>query len=244
DSGLSLGERIMEAYWETEKVKSGEEPESPNYYKNKLSEIVSNIKSEMDKGNDAEDVINTCIYELVNAPENIEYRDKHGDIPLTKTLSSGKISCCSSTSLYLILSEAIKFDLFEKYNIGRVPRHVFIRKEKGENYENIDQGKRSNGNQHKFGRNDLPKTEPKEFILSSILYNCGCNLHIIQKRYDESIECYNKALEINPDEEIVWNSKGDAYEKIGDYEEAFKCYNKALEINNRQDLNRLEYDKR
>ena len=34
DSGLSLGERIMEVYWETENIK-GENLESPNYYKNK-----------------------------------------------------------------------------------------------------------------------------------------------------------------------------------------------------------------
>ncbi|MCK4428770.1 MAG: tetratricopeptide repeat protein [Candidatus Aenigmarchaeota archaeon] len=250
DSGLSLGERIMSIYWETEKAEGNEELESPNYYKDKLSEVSSKVKSEIDKGVEVEEAINSHIYALVNAPENIEYRDKHRLIPLTKTLSSGKISCYSSTSLYLILSEMLDFNLFEKYNIGHVLRHGFIRKKKGKNYENLDEGERFNGNQHKFGSDDSPETKPKEFILSGILYNCGCNLNDC-KSYDRAIKYFDKALEIDSSRVDVWNNKGCVLGELRDYEEALKCYNKALEIdpdykvahyNKKKVLNRLEYD--
>ncbi|MCK4428769.1 MAG: tetratricopeptide repeat protein [Candidatus Aenigmarchaeota archaeon] len=241
----------METYYRTEKVKGEEELESPNYYKNKLSEIVSNIKSEIDKGGGVQVAIDKFIYRLVYNPENIEYQKKYGgDVPLTKTLSSGKISCVSSSSLYLILSEAIDFDLFEKYNIGEFPTHVIIRKNEGEYYKNIDQGRVRSDKVYKDSYNKLPTDKPKEFILSSILYNCGCNLGK-RKSYDKAIKYYNKALEINPDDECIWNNKGNILSEFGDYEKALKCYNKALEIdpddevaqnNNRLVLSRLEYD--
>jgi Tfp pilus assembly protein PilF len=50
-------------------------------------------------------------------------------------------------------------------------------------------------------------------------------------KYDEAIECYNKALEINPKYAEAWNNKGNAYFDMNKYDEAIECYNKALEIN-------------
>ena len=46
----------------------------------------------------------------------------------------------------------------------------------------------------------------------------------------KSIECYDKALEIDPTLAMTWNNKGYVLDKLGKYNEAIECYDKALEI--------------
>jgi tetratricopeptide (TPR) repeat protein len=50
-------------------------------------------------------------------------------------------------------------------------------------------------------------------------------------RYDEAIECYDKALELNPQDADAWSGKGGCLMTMGRYEEAVNYYNTALEIN-------------
>jgi len=49
-------------------------------------------------------------------------------------------------------------------------------------------------------------------------------------KVEEAIECYNKALIINPSDNDAWNNKGFALNKLGRYKEAIKCLNKAIEL--------------
>ncbi|MDL5504086.1 MAG: tetratricopeptide repeat protein, partial [Candidatus Methanoperedens sp.] len=49
--------------------------------------------------------------------------------------------------------------------------------------------------------------------------------------YQEAIQCYDKALEINPVMADVWNNKALAMARIAKYEEAVTCYNKAIDLN-------------
>jgi tetratricopeptide (TPR) repeat protein len=49
--------------------------------------------------------------------------------------------------------------------------------------------------------------------------------------HNEAIRCYNKALEINPQNEIVWSRKGHVLSKLQRSNEAIKCFSKALQIN-------------
>ena len=49
-------------------------------------------------------------------------------------------------------------------------------------------------------------------------------------RYDEAIDCCNKALEIDPQEANAWYNKGCSLGSLGRYDEAIDCYNKALDI--------------
>jgi tetratricopeptide (TPR) repeat protein len=49
-------------------------------------------------------------------------------------------------------------------------------------------------------------------------------------RYQEAIECYDKALEINPNHKNVLDSKGYTLINLDRYEEAIDYFNKALSI--------------
>ncbi|MEO7300185.1 MAG: tetratricopeptide repeat protein [Verrucomicrobiota bacterium] len=49
-------------------------------------------------------------------------------------------------------------------------------------------------------------------------------------QYDESIKCYDNALENNPHHKSAWNGKGIALNHLSRLEEAIECYDKVLEI--------------
>ncbi|MFA7072923.1 MAG: tetratricopeptide repeat protein, partial [Methanoculleus sp.] len=49
-------------------------------------------------------------------------------------------------------------------------------------------------------------------------------------RYDEAFQCYDHALEIDPEYAGAWNNKGIALTKLSRYDEAIRCYDRALEI--------------
>jgi tetratricopeptide (TPR) repeat protein len=62
------------------------------------------------------------------------------------------------------------------------------------------------------------------------LLNDGIKL-LNQKKYDDSIECFEKALELDPNYEKAWCNKGYTLLNIGNYIEANECFDKFLEIN-------------
>ncbi|MHA1271497.1 MAG: tetratricopeptide repeat protein [Candidatus Helarchaeota archaeon] len=64
-----------------------------------------------------------------------------------------------------------------------------------------------------------------------------------QGKYEEAIECYERALEIDPNDKDAWNNKGVALRKQGKYEEAIECYERALEIdpNDKDVIKNKEY---
>ena len=49
-------------------------------------------------------------------------------------------------------------------------------------------------------------------------------------RYDEALECFDRALEIDPRKWDVWINKGDCLLWLNRLDEAIQCYDKALEI--------------
>jgi tetratricopeptide (TPR) repeat protein len=51
------------------------------------------------------------------------------------------------------------------------------------------------------------------------------------KRYEEAIECYNRAIELNSSNEGILNNKGACLLHLGRDVEALECFNKAIELN-------------
>ena len=52
----------------------------------------------------------------------------------------------------------------------------------------------------------------------------------LSKEHKEAIECYDKALEIEPKNADAWYSKGEYLYNIRKNKEAIECFNKVLEL--------------
>jgi len=48
---------------------------------------------------------------------------------------------------------------------------------------------------------------------------------------DEELECYNRAIDLNPELAMSYNNRGNAYAKKGEYDMAIRDYNKAIDLN-------------
>ncbi|MCX6841550.1 MAG: serine/threonine-protein kinase [candidate division WOR-3 bacterium] len=62
--------------------------------------------------------------------------------------------------------------------------------------------------------------------------NKGVSLNTLG-RCEEAIRCFDKALELDPQEALAWDNKGSSLDSLGRYEEAIRCYDKALELDPR-----------
>ena len=107
---------------------------------------------------------------------------------------------------YAVLSDAEKRQLYDQHGHAGVDGRY--------SSEDIFQGARRGG----FDTNDVWGWRNK-----------GGTLYFLGK-YDEAIKCYDKAIEIDPDNSVVWNNKGLALSSLGKYDEAIKCYDKVIEI--------------
>ncbi|MEI6104638.1 MAG: response regulator [Methanothrix sp.] len=56
------------------------------------------------------------------------------------------------------------------------------------------------------------------------------DIFYLQERYFESLDACNKALQINLQNALVWNTKGNVLYRLDRYDQAIECYNKAIEI--------------
>jgi tetratricopeptide (TPR) repeat protein len=52
----------------------------------------------------------------------------------------------------------------------------------------------------------------------------------LQERYHDALDACNKALQINKQNALIWNTKGNVLYKLERYDQAIECYNKAIEI--------------
>lgn len=54
--------------------------------------------------------------------------------------------------------------------------------------------------------------------------------HFASGRDQEALQCYDKALEIDPNDTIAWTKKGNALFVLGFHQEALQCYDRVLKI--------------
>ena len=52
-----------------------------------------------------------------------------------------------------------------------------------------------------------------------------------QKKYEDSIECFNKTLKLDPNYESAWYNKGYSLFYIDNYQKANECFDRLLELN-------------
>lgn len=69
---------------------------------------------------------------------------------------------------------------------------------------------------------DTPYPEARDQLITGLTYNANGN------RFLEAIECYDRALEIDPDFSVAWQAKGVALHNLGRYDDALECYDRAL----------------
>jgi Flp pilus assembly protein TadD len=50
-------------------------------------------------------------------------------------------------------------------------------------------------------------------------------------RYKQAISVVNKAIEVNPKDDGVWETKGAALAALGKYREALMCFEESLRLN-------------
>ena len=50
-------------------------------------------------------------------------------------------------------------------------------------------------------------------------------------KYNEAIECYDKAIKLNPNSLVALYNKGSAVMQLGKYNEVIECYDKAIKLN-------------
>ena len=62
------------------------------------------------------------------------------------------------------------------------------------------------------------------------------NEYYYKKEYNNAIQCFDKALEIDPNNASTWNNKGLVLDHLRKYDDAIQCYDKALEIDPNNDL--------
>ena len=65
---------------------------------------------------------------------------------------------------------------------------------------------------------------------SSIFFYIA-NCYLFSNNLNESLQNFNKSLEINSQSKEVWNNKGTALWSLGRFEEALKAFDEAIEIN-------------
>ena len=64
---------------------------------------------------------------------------------------------------------------------------------------------------------------------AEVLCNKGISLAVLE-RNDEALECYDKAIQMDPNDEFAFYNKGVLLTDMNRSEEALECYDKVLEI--------------
>jgi len=68
----------------------------------------------------------------------------------------------------------------------------------------------------------VPKEAELEFLMATELMH--------QKKYDDAIKYYKKAIAIDPEYSLAWHYKGNCYDDMGKHDDACRAYDMALKL--------------
>jgi len=71
----------------------------------------------------------------------------------------------------------------------------------------------------------VPYEKDAQFLISR-----GISLYK-QKKYSKALDCFDRAIKINPEFEDAWYNKGLALNKLGKHSEEMDCFDRAIKIN-------------
>ena len=122
------------------------------------------------------------------------------------------------------LSEAVEQFKRQQQELDKIKKEL---NELKEQYKTANEAKREEINK-KIKENEKEFTAV-EWVKEGLQYS---NL----KNYQKAIECYERAIQINPDFDIAWNNLGVAYVMNGgNYPAAIKCCERVIQINPKDD---------
>jgi tetratricopeptide (TPR) repeat protein len=115
-----------------------------------------------------------------------------------------------------------------RYNINKTQEAAALNQQTGQVLEELNRIEKKDGKEVqgiKVGELQISKDDLslKKIILKG-------NEHYFKDEFKQAIECYDKALEIDPKNADAWNNKGGALGSLGKHEEAIEYYDKALKI--------------
>jgi tetratricopeptide (TPR) repeat protein len=62
-------------------------------------------------------------------------------------------------------------------------------------------------------------------------FQAGYYFDEVNKQHAKAIECYEKAIDLDPKNTVAWNNRGISLGSLGRYEESLSCFGKAIELN-------------
>lgn len=227
DSGLSFSEHVIHASYLTEKIIGKRKLKLPSFYKERIFEIKNNLKQDMEKRRKtSEEAIKYYINSLYQ-------KGFDSNIFPTEALEADKTNCVSSAAIFLSLAEMLDYSLFEKCCVGYISGkeekngHVFVRKETGKEYENIDHGETFPDSSYMSKYGKLPITKARESIIARILNIGGV---FLARNEEEAIKLFDDAIKTDTESGDALSNKGNTLCILGKFEEGIKCFDEALKI--------------
>jgi len=82
-----------------------------------------------------------------------------------------------------------------------------------------------------FGGNDISEADFTVSDNDVITWTAKGNALYYQAKYDEALQAYEKAIELDPNSANAWTGKGNALAYLARYDESLQAYEKAIELN-------------
>jgi len=101
-------------------------------------------------------------------------------------------------------------------------------------FSNDSEGKKKIDLEFKFIKNFIYKVAQKKYIklaeISSEYWNNKGMALFNLSRYDEALQYFDKAIDLEPDNAEYWNNMGVTLYKLSRYEDVLKCFDKAIDL--------------